>query len=230
MAHKQQGSDPPTPSLEALHAITARLASLAPPPPPAPDGEGDAPPPPPPSALDTAIAGLHDWLVSLTQLVRPLPLPSLPRRVTRGRTVRGLRDRSRAPSSLPTRDVDLLSPGAHALTLLFHSHPTQGDKPPDARSNLPALLREKHLSFSVPRGAETGEGSDGAKVVAVLEAVRGLLDWVLERVFDRNAGDEAVRGWRRVLLALLLGLEVRIPSSLPRLRAICRSGADMCLW
>lgn len=77
MAHKQQGSDPPTPSLEALHAITARLASLAPPPPPAPDGEGDAPPPPIPSALDTAIAGLHDWLVRLTQLVRPLPsLPS----------------------------------------------------------------------------------------------------------------------------------------------------------
>ncbi|GAA5849571.1 hypothetical protein JCM9279_007274 [Rhodotorula babjevae] len=80
-------------------------------------------------------------------------------------------------------------------------------KPPDAESNLAALVREKHLSYKVPTGAEKSTTPDGVKAVAMLDAMRDLVHWLLDRVLDKGAQEQVARAWGDVLVAVLLGIE-----------------------
>lgn len=92
----------------------------------------------------------------------------------------------------------------------------QHGKPPDAKSDLAALVREKHLSYKVPTGAEKGTSHpDGAKAIAMLDAMRDLVGWLLDRVLDKGGQEHVARLWGEVLVAVLLGIEVRRLSFAP---------------
>ncbi|GAA5937250.1 hypothetical protein JCM3775_001592 [Rhodotorula graminis] len=124
--------------------------------------------------------------------------------------------RARLSPPPPPLAPDSAAPPRSALdTATAGLHTWLGDlaaldgQPPDADSDLAALVREKHLSYKVPSGAEKekGAGPDGTKAVAMLDAMRDLVTWLLDRVLDKGEKDKVARGWDEVLVAVLLGIE-----------------------